>query len=166
MPASPGVLEFDTFFGIALRELMCIFALEPSSSPSLFPDCISIWLFCYVLFVSLFCLRIVLLACHPVIGMSSCILLLIVGRIFFRCFGMTSFFCIVWFCLGIFFSLPSFAIIFWLVSSTFFEFYLQLLLSPLEFFISTSADSLLLEFEWQQVSSSLQDSSQYSGRSQ
>ena len=43
---------------------------------------------------------------------------------------------------------------------------LLLLLSPGEFFTSVLADGLLLEFEWQQVSSSLQDSSQYSGRSQ
>ena len=35
-----------------------------------------------------------------------------------------------------------------------------------EFFTSVLADGLSLEFEWQQVSSSLQDSSQYSGRSQ
>ena len=36
----------------------------------------------------------------------------------------------------------------------------------LEFFASELADGLSLEFEWQQVSSSLQDSSQYSDRSQ
>ena len=35
-----------------------------------------------------------------------------------------------------------------------------------EFFTSALADGLSLEFEWQQVSSSLQDSSQYSDRSQ
>ena len=35
----------------------------------------------------------------------------------------------------------------------------------LEFFSSALADGLSLEFEWQQVSSRLQDSSQYSGRS-
>ena len=34
------------------------------------------------------------------------------------------------------------------------------------FFTSANADGLPLEFEWQQVSSSLQDSSQHSGRSQ
>ena len=39
------------------------------------------------------------------------------------------------------------------------------LLLLLEFFTSALADSLSLEFEWQQVSSSLQNSSQYSGRS-
>ena len=36
----------------------------------------------------------------------------------------------------------------------------------LEFFTSTLPDGLLLEIEWQQVYSSLQDSSQYSGRLQ
>ena len=35
-----------------------------------------------------------------------------------------------------------------------------------EFFTSALADGLSLEIEWQQVSSSLQDSSQYSGRLQ
>ena len=34
-----------------------------------------------------------------------------------------------------------------------------------EFFTPALVESLFLEFEWQQVSSSLQDSSQYSGRS-
>ena len=38
--------------------------------------------------------------------------------------------------------------------------------TPLEFFTSVLADGFSLEFEWQQVSSSLQDSSPYSGRSQ
>ena len=35
-----------------------------------------------------------------------------------------------------------------------------------EFFTSALADGLSQELEWQQVSSSLQDSSQYCGRSQ
>ena len=35
-----------------------------------------------------------------------------------------------------------------------------------EFFTSALADGLSLKFEWQQVFSSLQDSSQYSGSSQ
>ena len=55
----------------------------------------------------------------------------------------------------------------------FLEIHLSLLLLLLqlsilldEFFISALDDGLSLEFEWQQVSSSLQDSSQYSGRSQ
>ena len=38
--------------------------------------------------------------------------------------------------------------------------------TPLEFFTSVLADGFSLEFKWQQVSSSLQDSSQDSGRSQ
>ena len=43
---------------------------------------------------------------------------------------------------------------------------LLLLFTPLKFFTSALADGLSLEFEWQQVSSSLQDSYQYSGCSQ
>ena len=43
---------------------------------------------------------------------------------------------------------------------------LLLLFIPLEFFTIVLADGFSLEFEWQQVSSSLQDSPQYSGRSQ
>ena len=38
--------------------------------------------------------------------------------------------------------------------------------TPWEFFPSVLADGFSLEFEWQQVFSSLQDSSQYSSRSQ
>ena len=45
-------------------------------------------------------------------------------------------------------------------------FLLLLLFTPSEFFTSVLADSLSLDFEWQQVSLSLRDSSQYSGRSQ
>ena len=40
-----------------------------------------------------------------------------------------------------------------------------IIIYSLEIFKSALADGLSLEFEWQQVSSSLQDSSQYSGRS-
>ena len=42
--------------------------------------------------------------------------------------------------------------------------FMLLLFIPLEFFTSVLADGFSLEFEWQQVSSSLQDSSQDSGR--
>ena len=37
---------------------------------------------------------------------------------------------------------------------------------PWELLTSVLADGLSLEFEWQEISSSLQDSSKYSGRSQ
>ena len=43
--------------------------------------------------------------------------------------------------------------------------FLSLLFTPLEFFTSELADIFSLEFEWQQVSSGLQDSSQDSSRS-
>ena len=41
-----------------------------------------------------------------------------------------------------------------------------IIIYSLEFFTSALANGLSLEFQWQQVSSSFQDSSQYSGRSQ
>ena len=41
-----------------------------------------------------------------------------------------------------------------------------IIIFTLEFFTSANADGLSLKFEWQQVSSSLQDSSQYSSHSQ
>ena len=40
------------------------------------------------------------------------------------------------------------------------------LFPPLEFFTSVLADGFSLEFQWLQATLSLQDSSQYSGRSQ
>ena len=46
------------------------------------------------------------------------------------------------------------------------QLYFTYLFTPWEFSTSVLADSLPLESEWQQVSSSLQDSSQYSGLSQ
>ena len=41
-----------------------------------------------------------------------------------------------------------------------------IIINSLEFFTSALADGLSLEFEWQEVSSTLLDSSHYSGRSQ
>ena len=43
---------------------------------------------------------------------------------------------------------------------------LSSLFTPLDFFTSALADGFSLEFEWQQVSPGLQDSSQHFGRSQ
>ena len=43
---------------------------------------------------------------------------------------------------------------------------LIIIIYSLEFFTSVLADGFSLKFEWQQVSLSLQDSSQYSDRSQ
>ena len=42
---------------------------------------------------------------------------------------------------------------------------IMIVIYSLEFFTSALADGFSLEFEWQQVSSSLQGSSQYSGHS-
>ena len=51
--------------------------------------------FCYVLFVAIFYSRIVQFLFHLVVGMCSCHLPQLVGRIFFRCFGKFCFACIV-----------------------------------------------------------------------
>ena len=50
-------------------------------------------------------------------------------------------------------------------SLSFLRFPISIILLFWEFFIPVLADGFPLEFEWQQVSSSLQDSSQYSGQS-
>ena len=54
----------------------------------------------------------------------------------------------------------------WVISNYFALIIIIIIIYSLEFFTSVLTDALSLEFEWQQVSSSLQDSSQYSGRSQ
>ena len=56
--------------------------------------CLSIRLISYVLSVAIFCSKIVLFLCHLVVGMSSCILPQLVGRIFFIVLG-----CLI-FCIG------------------------------------------------------------------
>ena len=57
----------------------------------LFPYCLSIQLFCYVLFVPIFCCKIVLFPFRLVVVMSFWILSLLAGWIFFCCFGMSCF---------------------------------------------------------------------------
>ena len=54
----------------------------------------------------------------------------------------------------------------WVVHIQFVLLLLLFLFALLEFLTSVLSDGFSLEFVWQQVSSSLQDSSQYSGRSQ
>ena len=76
---------------------MCIFTLRPSSSPcNLFPILFIHLVLCNVLCVPKFCSKIVLLPLYPVAGMSSCILPLLLGGIFFRCFVVSCLVCIVW----------------------------------------------------------------------
>ena len=71
---------------------MCISVFGPSSSPSnSFVILLSIRLFCYVFFID----KIVRFLLHPGVGMFSCYLLPVVGRIFFHCFGKSRFVCIV-----------------------------------------------------------------------
>ena len=60
----------------------------------------------------------------------------------------------------------SFSFILWSVGTAKSTIIIIIIITPLEFFTSVLADGFSLEFEWQQVSSSLQDSSRDSGRSQ
>ena len=83
------------FFSVVLSKSMCISAFRPSSSPSKSIDMLFIhsafslcFLGCHILVKSRFLL-------HPVVGMFSYHLLPVVDRIFFRCFGMSYFICIV-----------------------------------------------------------------------
>ena len=64
--------------------------------------CLSFQLFCYVVYVPLFCSGSILLSYHLVVGMCLCILLLLVKIIFVNSFGMSYFVCIVLSCLDIF----------------------------------------------------------------
>ena len=128
MPSRPRIFEFDIFLSVALSALGCIFTWRLSSRirNSVFMLFIhlvfffSFFFFCYDLSVPIFLLKNLFSSLsHPVVGMASPILPLLVGRIFCCCFGTSCFVCIVWSCLGIFLSLLSFASNFWLVSSSF-----------------------------------------------
>ena len=137
----------------------------------------SIRLFYYVFFVAIFCSEIVFFPCHLVVGMCLWNLTLILGRIFlhyFKCpiYSVLS-------CLYIFLvfrllsPVRSDLLLFCLFYSCCLFFFVRthipaplLLFTPLEFFTSVLADGFSLKLEWQQVSSSLQDSSQDSSRSQ
>ena len=104
------------FFRVTLNESRCIFAFGPSSSPSnSFPMLFihSAFLLCSLR--SYICSKIVLFPYHTVVGMCWCIHPLLADRIFFLCFGMSCFVCIVLFCRYLF-SLPSFASNFWFIS--------------------------------------------------
>ena len=68
--------------------------------------------------VAIFLSKIVRFLWHRVVGMFLCYTLLVVDRIFFRCFGMSCFVCIVLPFFQYVFNLPSFACTFWFISSS------------------------------------------------
>ena len=105
-----------SLFGFSLLvHLQVILTLSPCS--------LSIRLFCYVLLVAIFYSKIVQLLLHLIVGMFLCHLLQFVGRVFFRCFGMSCFVCIIFPFLEIFLILLSFASTFWFISSTYILFF-------------------------------------------
>ena len=112
------------FLCVVLSDLQVYFYSGPSSSPcNFFRFNVSIRNFYYVISVPIFYSKIVLLPLHPVVGMSSCILLLLFGGIFFRCFGKFCFVCIGIPCLVIFYVSP--------LSLIFFDLSLQAVFSDL-----------------------------------
>ena len=117
IPSWSGVFQFD-FFSVALCKSMYISAFGSSSSSNYFVMCLSIRLFCYVLLVAIFLSKIVQLLLHPVVGMISCHLPLFVGRIFFYCFRMSCFVCIVLPLSRYLFNPLSFTSTFWFISSS------------------------------------------------
>ena len=105
-PKSMYVIKTRVFpvryiFSVVLSESRCISTLGPSSSIRNFFFMLLIYssFFCYDLSVPIFCSKIFLSPLHPVACMCSPLLSRLVGRIFFRCLGMS---CFIWFCLGIF----------------------------------------------------------------
>ena len=97
IPPWPGVFQFVIFFSVVLGKTMCIYAFVPSSRPSssfvilFIHSAFSL----YFLFVAIFLSQIVGFLLHPFVGMFSCHLLPSVDKIFFRCFGISCFVCIV-----------------------------------------------------------------------
>ena len=77
----PGVFQFGTFLRIARNEFRCIFTFGQKGL-TISICCLSIRLFCYVLFVPIFFSKIVKFPCRQAVGMSSCILPLLAMRIF------------------------------------------------------------------------------------
>ena len=105
---------------VILSTSVCISAFGPSSSPSSSLVILlihSALLLC--LSVAIFLSKIVGSLLHPVVVIFYCHLLPIVDRIFFHCFGMSCFVCIVLPFVDIFFNRHSFASTFWFISSSF-----------------------------------------------
>ena len=143
MPSRHGIFQFSIFLSVALspsgvrspESLLRRFA-------ALFPCCLSIRIFCYDLSVPIFCSKIFYPLPHPVVGMASPILPLIVGRIIFRCFRKSCFLRIVWSCLSIFlvfflelvFFCWSPQVLFFVLVAVLFQFRLNILNVPFEYF--------------------------------
>ena len=97
----PGIFQFGTFLIVTLSESNCSFALGPSSSSS--NSFFKLFIHSGFLLCSLSS-HILHQNCFTsfLSGMSSCILPLLAGRIFFRFLGMSCFVHIVLSCLRIF----------------------------------------------------------------
>ena len=95
IPSYPGVFQFD-IFSVVFSKSMCISALGPSlSSSNSFVILLTHSSFLSCFLVAIFYTKIVRFLLHPVVGIFSCHLLPLVGKISCSCFGMSCFVCIV-----------------------------------------------------------------------
>ena len=87
IPSQPWVFQFGIFLSVALSDSRCMSATGPFSS-----TCNSFFML-FIQSAFLWCsfCSLILLPLHPVVNLSSRILLKLVGRIFFRYFGMPYF---------------------------------------------------------------------------
>ena len=87
----PGVFQFGIFFSISLSSSMFISPFGPSSHSSFLVILFINSTFSLCFLVALFSSKNVRFLRRPVVGMFLCHVLSVVGRIFFRCFGMSCF---------------------------------------------------------------------------
>ena len=83
------------YFLVSFSVNLCVFPLSVLRLLTFSACCLSIHHFCYVHLVTIVYSKIVQLLLHRVVSIFLCHLLQLVGRIFFRCFGMICFVCIV-----------------------------------------------------------------------
>ena len=84
------------YFLVSFSVYQCVFPLPILFRVLLYlsPCCLSIRFFVKFSLLPYFTPELFSFSVHPVVGMCSCHLLQLVGRIFFRCFGMFCFVCI------------------------------------------------------------------------
>ena len=116
MQLCSGALQFSNFLSVALSEsTLFLPKVLLHVLVALFPCCLFIWLFCYVLSIPIFCPKIVLLPLHLVVSMSLCILPSLAGRIFSLFWNVL--FCLYSLILSWYpFSPPPFVSTFWFIS--------------------------------------------------
>ena len=147
------VVEFSNsgFFSLGRSNSWSLSANRLSSIPcNYFPIVFIHSVIGFVMSVTIFYFKIVLLLLQPIVELSSCILHQLEGRIFFRYFETFCFVCFVWACLGIYnvsFLLPiSFDLLLQVVSSNYLLFCIDIFIATYPCVIFLSLHFRLLQF--------------------